>query len=124
MIIVKKRRGQPVVFLLIAVNVFLVGLSAFILLSPSRRSRARSDLKAMVTLTDTSPHTHIQAPATSTAPGENEAFLTMRVEQVYAHNATRLYYTEGCRQRPQKAYKIARSLAIKQGFTLAPNCSD
>lgn len=123
MIIVKKRRGKPVVFILIAVNVLLVCVSLFILFWPTRPSSKKAT-KAAESQTEESSGTRKNAAVTATAPGENEAFLRMRVEQVYAHNATRLYYPEGCKHRPEKAYKIARSLAIKQGFTLAANCTE
>jgi hypothetical protein len=123
MIIVRKNRGKPVVFILIATNVLLICIALLILFWPARTA-GRRPKRVAETRTDASAETGTQAPVTSTVPRENEEFLTMRVEQVYAHNASRLYYPEDCHGRPEKAYKVARTLAIKQGFTLAPTCSE
>jgi hypothetical protein len=121
MIIVRKNRGKPVVFILIAANVVLICVALVILFWPARVSRTRP--RPVVELhREDAVETGTQAPATSTVPGENDAFFSMRVTQVYAHNASRLYYPEDCHARPEKAYKVARTLAIKQGFTLAPGC--
>jgi len=123
MIIVRKNRGKPVVFILISANVILICVALLILFWPARTSGSRPR-RVVEVRTDESAATGTQAPVTSTAPGENDAFLSMRVKQVYAHNASRLYYPEDCPGRPEKAYKIARTLAIKQGFTLAASCSE
>lgn len=45
-----------------------------------------------------------------------------RIEQVYAHNPTKTYYPEKCLPRPEKAYPMAKSLAVRQGYKLAPAC--
>lgn len=123
MIIVRKNRGKPVVLILIAANVLLVCVALLILFWPARSSGTRPRRVVEVQMTE-SAETGTQATVTSTVPRENEEFLSMRVEQVYAHNASRLYYPEDCPGRPEKAYKIARTLAIKQGFTLAATCSE
>lgn len=47
-----------------------------------------------------------------------------KVRFVYADNATSTYYPEDCAGRPKNAFRIARSLAVSQGFTLAAGCSE
>jgi hypothetical protein len=123
MIIVRKNRGKPVVFILIAANVILICVALLILFWPARTSGTRPRRVVEVQKNE-SAETGTQATVTSTVPGENDAFFAMRVQQVYAHNASRLYYPENCPGRPEKAYKVARTLAIKQGFKLAANCSE
>jgi hypothetical protein len=44
------------------------------------------------------------------------------IEQVYVLNQTKKYYPMDCAARPDGAYKMAKSLAIGQGFSLAPEC--
>ena len=121
MIIVRKRRGIPVAFILIAANVILICVTLLILFWPKRPSGTQP---RKIVEVQTPAETGTQAPETSTVPRENDAFFKMRVTQVYAHNASRLYYPEDCPGRPEKAYKVARTLAIKQGFKLAANCSE
>jgi hypothetical protein len=45
---------------------------------------------------------------------------TSAVEKVWADRATRLYYSEGCGTRPAAAFRIAKSVAVVQGFQPAP----
>ena len=45
------------------------------------------------------------------------------VEQVYVVNATKKYYPADCKARPDGSYKMAKSLATSQGYTLAPECA-
>ena len=113
----------------VAIAAAFIPISVLLLLWlwPTRSSRAMGTqqvAEARIELPQASPTETAPPPVTTTAPRENEAFITMRVKQVYAENASRLYYPEGCSNRPEKAYKIARSLAIKQGFKLAPRCSE
>lgn len=44
------------------------------------------------------------------------------VAQVYVVNSTKKYYPLDCRSRPENAYKMAKSLATRQGYTLAAEC--
>ena len=44
------------------------------------------------------------------------------VEQVYVVNATKKYYPTDCTARPEGSYKMAKSLATSQGYTLASEC--
>lgn len=44
------------------------------------------------------------------------------VERVYVVNATKKYYPLDCKARPENAYKMAKSLATNQGYTLASEC--
>ena len=39
-----------------------------------------------------------------------------KIEQVYADNATHTFYSEKCGKRPPNAYRVAKSIAIRQGF--------
>jgi hypothetical protein len=45
-----------------------------------------------------------------------------KIAQVYVDNTTHLYYLESC-PRPERAYRIPRSVALLQGFRLASSCS-
>jgi hypothetical protein len=125
MVFVRKQRRNLVIPIAIGVGFLLITLVLLLWLWPSRSPEPRKHVEAPI---ETAPALREEPPppptATTTSPRENEDFITMRVKQVYADNATRLYYPEKCPNRPEKAYKIARSLAIKQGFKLAPQCSE
>jgi len=43
-------------------------------------------------------------------------------EQVYADAKTLFYYPEECSPLPAKAFRVAKSVAIRQGYKLAPIC--
>ncbi|HWW61807.1 MAG TPA: hypothetical protein VN181_10605 [Thermoanaerobaculia bacterium] len=53
------------------------------------------------------------APVTATEPE------VRMIEQVYVVNATNLYYSAKCRKLPENAYRVAKSVAVRQGFTAA-----
>lgn len=55
-----------------------------------------------------------EAPVTPTTP---------LVALVYAVNKTHLYYPQDCAPRPKNAFRIPRSIALQQGYTLAPECT-
>lgn len=40
----------------------------------------------------------------------------IRIEQVYADAETRTWYAADCESRPQNAYRVAKSIAERQGF--------
>ena len=58
-------------------------------------------------------------PPEPVAPVETPAERPM-IKQVYADNATHTYYSADCKRRPPNAYRIARSVAVQQGFKEAP----
>lgn len=60
-------------------------------------------------------------PITESAPAPPPKRM---IKQVYALNETHLYYPEDCANRPAKAYRIGRSVALAQGFALAPGCKE
>jgi hypothetical protein len=55
------------------------------------------------------------------APAEEPRRL---IRQVYADNTTLTYYPENCPNRPATAFRIGRSIALQQGYTLAAGCSE
>ena len=55
---------------------------------------------------------------------ERPAVERPTLKYVYADNASHQYYPENCAGRPEKAYRIGRSIARGQGYTLAPGCSE
>ncbi len=44
-------------------------------------------------------------------------------EQVFVDARTRQFYPEACPGRPANTYRLARAMAVRQGFTLAPQCA-
>ncbi|MBW3671367.1 MAG: hypothetical protein KY432_06805 [Acidobacteria bacterium] len=46
------------------------------------------------------------------------------VDHVYVLNRTKRYYPLDCPDRPEKTYKMAKSMAIRQGYKLASECSE
>lgn len=46
----------------------------------------------------------------------------MQVAQVYVDPATKLYYPERCASRPESATRLAKSVAVMQGYAPAPGC--
>jgi hypothetical protein len=58
--------------------------------------------------------------ATKTYEPEPEPEISIKIEQVWADNASYLYYGAKCKKRPENAYPIAKSVAIRQGFKPAP----
>lgn len=42
------------------------------------------------------------------------------IEKVWVDRAARVYYTDTCKTRPGHAVRIAKSVAVMQGFSLAP----
>lgn len=84
-----------------------------------------------------------EQPAAPAAPAEKPAYLAALAElppsyppppapaveappeqpmikQVYADNATQTYYSADCKHRPPNAYRVARSVVVRQGFKEAP----
>jgi hypothetical protein len=55
-------------------------------------------------------------PATSTQPPTS-------VTRIYVDAKTKTYWPEDCAGRPERAFPMAKSLAISQGYTLAPSCA-
>ena len=69
----------------------------------------------------------LDPPVQSTAPVEEakyQATIAKPVIRVYAHNRTGTYYPEKCPGRPADAFPMARSLALAQGYKLAPGCRE
>ncbi|HUP49598.1 MAG TPA: hypothetical protein VNA04_12500 [Thermoanaerobaculia bacterium] len=64
-------------------------------------------------------------PSTAPPPPQRRPLVEMTtpVERVYAYNRTKKFYPADCAARPEGAYAIAKSLAIRQGFTLAEECA-
>ena len=58
-------------------------------------------------------------PQPVAVPQEEEA---PKIAQVYVDPATKLYYPEGCKGRPDSATRLAKSIALMQGYKLAPSC--
>jgi hypothetical protein len=59
---------------------------------------------------------------TAPAPAHTDIAMTTTVTRVYASNKTRKYYPLDCKAAPPDAFPMAKSLAVKQGFTPAPEC--
>lgn len=57
------------------------------------------------------------------APRTGKARFERIYEQVFADAETRLFYPSGCIPRPPKAYRLPKAMAIRQGFTIAPQCA-
>ena len=63
--------------------------------------------------------TRVPHPARfSNEPREEEKRPVL--EQVYAVNETGQFYTADCAKRPSAAYRVAKAIAVRQGFTEAP----
>ena len=63
------------------------------------------------------------APAPAVRQEEAYPGIKMsRAEQVFATNSPKVYYPLDCKARPDNAYKMAKSLAVKQGYKLAAEC--
>ena len=63
------------------------------------------------------------APAAAIPPVDSPGIeMSTTVERVYAHNRSKTYYPEGCAGRPDDAYLMAKSLAVRQGYRLAEQC--
>lgn len=64
------------------------------------------------------PSTAVTTPApTTTTTAEAEAPPKRRmIAQVYADNETMTYYAEDCARRPPKSYRVAKTVAVAQGF--------
>lgn len=45
------------------------------------------------------------------------------IEQVYADNGSRMYWTSDCQSRPENAFRISKTLALTQRYTAA-TCAD
>lgn len=58
-------------------------------------------------------------PQAAPVPQEEEP---VKLSQVWVDPATKLYYPEGCKGRPDTATKLAKSVAVMQGYKLAPGC--
>jgi hypothetical protein len=60
-------------------------------------------------------------------PAVNEVAATALAKplivQAYAVNDTHIYYPEDCTARPKKAFRIPKSIALQQGYSLAPECA-
>ena len=73
------------------------------------------------------PQVAIPAPAPerprSVAVAEPEPAMPS-VKRVYADNQTKTYYPENCAGRPGDAYPMAKSLAVREGYKLAPGCKE
>lgn len=55
---------------------------------------------------------------------EKPLFETPAIAQVYVVNATKKYYPLDCKAaRPETGYRMAKSQAVRQGYTLAAECS-
>jgi hypothetical protein len=68
------------------------------------------------------PSAYAPPPVAQTVPAAPAATVEeqpKRLVQVYADRETRLYYAEDCKKRPPNAYRVARSVAVMQGFTAA-----
>lgn len=68
------------------------------------------------------PSAYAPPPVTQSVPAVPTATVEeqpKRLAQVYADRETRLYYAEDCKNRPPNAYRVARSVAVMQGFTAA-----
>ena len=61
------------------------------------------------------------APAVTTDTRATEDEWTRKpvYEQVYVDRATKLFYAEKCKKRPENVYRIPRSVAMMQGMTEA-----
>lgn len=77
-----------------------------------RQEPARQELVGLI------PAAPIPQAATATVEPEPEPMI--KIERVWADNASQLYYSAKCKERGEKAYPIAKSLAIRQGFKPAP----
>ena len=87
--------------------------------APQPATPSRSDSPASVAAPPPAP-----APRTPSAPSTERPMVEMApVAQVYVVNTTKKYYPPDCASRPDSAYRMARSLAISQGFTLAAECA-
>jgi hypothetical protein len=83
------------------------------------KSEPASHVVASVAETYTPPPSAYVPPQPPPAPVEAAPEQPM-IKQVYADNATHTFYSADCSQRPPNAYRLARSLALKQGFREAP----
>lgn len=96
-------------------------------LSPGKRERSAQQASSTVSrlpesTTETSPPMVESVPAAKdveTPSSRTKPFFS----QVYAVSETRLYYPEDCVARPSNAFRIAKSIAIQQGYTLANECA-
>jgi len=69
----------------------------------------------------------LASPVQATTPVEDAKYpatIAKPVVRVYAHNRTGTYYPEKCPGRPADAFPMARSLALAQGYKLAPTCRE
>ncbi len=67
----------------------------------------------------------VQAPVVETPAAPVADSLVSdapKIAKVWADNRTKFYYTEECAGRPDTAYQMAKSLAVRQGYRLAPGC--
>lgn len=62
------------------------------------------------------PPSYQPPPRSAETPASTPAEEPKKFEQVYIDRATRLYYAESCRNRPAKVYRVAKSVALMQGF--------
>ena len=81
---------------------------------------AKTESAAMIPASASPPSqiTYTPPPPPPPVRVEPERSVPM-IEQVYVDNATNLYYSEKCKRRPESTYRVAKSMAIQQGFTAA-----
>ena len=82
-----------------------------------------------VTLAEERPQTVAPVAQTSSATdtvasaARPDISMATTVQRVYASNKTKKYYPLDCKAAPPDAYTMAKSLAVKQGFTPAAECA-
>ena len=66
------------------------------------------------------PASYYPAPKPSPAPAASaKEEEPKRLAQVYIDRTTKMYYSEDCKNRPEETTRVARSVAVMQGFTPA-----